>query len=281
VAATSIQINYPNFTTCTIAELESWFPDLRRLKPVPDQTGLQPLLEKIGTKLRDTARNTPNLISREAVTDSAQGIADKHREYDYLIVPRVDGTEIYLNEFRVDLKTGEKFQANDLKSTQQTVQKPPVETTASGQTPPASANGSGGQPLSQGFAASWVYFFPRNQVQSTFRYLGEQKLEGRRSVVLAFAQKPQAVASPGLFRYPGQDGSHVLSRRGLVRPVGFSHFAHPHRASFSSNGRFSRTAERRHSVRGDADCQRVHDSVSAQRRERHLGSGRGNGSRTP
>lgn len=204
VTPPSTQLNYPNFITCTLAELESWVPDLRRMKPAPDQSDLQSLLEKIGVKLRDTAHNTPNLISREVVTGTAQGSAGSHREYDYLIVPHVEGTEISLNEFRADLKTGEKFQVDNVKpASQQAGQAAPVEMTrAREQQPPASD--AGRQPLSQGFASSWVYFFPHNQMQSAFRYLGEQKLDGRRSVVLAFAQKPETVTSPGLFRYQGR-----------------------------------------------------------------------------
>ncbi len=202
-AAPSTQINYPNFTTCSVAELQTLVPDLRRLKPAADQNELQPLLERIGAKLFDIARNTPNLISRESVTNSAKGVPDKHREYDYLIVPRLEGGAIYLNEFRVDLETGEKFQADDLKTgSSEAVQAGPVETMHPGQQPTASE--AGGQPLSRGFASSWVYFFPHNQPQSAFRYLGEQKVNGRRSMVVAFAQKPQVITSPGLFRYQGR-----------------------------------------------------------------------------
>ncbi|PYX34162.1 MAG: hypothetical protein DMG80_03260 [Acidobacteria bacterium] len=202
-SAPAAQINYPNFSTCTVAELQALVPDLRQLKPAADQTELQPLLEKIGARLLDTARNTPNLIARESVTNSAKSVSGGHREYDYLIVPRLEGAEINLNEFRVDLKTGDKFQADDVKpNSPEAGQAAPVETIRQGQQPTASETGR--QPLSQGFATSWVYFFPHNQEQSAFRYLGEQKLDGRRSVVLAFAQKPQAVRLPGLFRYQGK-----------------------------------------------------------------------------
>jgi outer membrane lipoprotein-sorting protein len=202
-AAPSIQINYPNFTTCTIAELQTLVPELRQLKPTADQSGLQPLLDKIGVKLLDTARNTPNLISHEVVTDSAKGAVDRRREYDYLILTHVEGAEIDLNEFRVDLKTGEKFQVDYVKpGAPNDAQATAAATSRPGQQPAASETGR--HPLSQGFASSWVYFFPRNQPQSAFRYLGEQKLKGHRSVVLAFAQKPEAVRSPGLFRYQGR-----------------------------------------------------------------------------
>jgi hypothetical protein len=207
-SAPATQINYPNFTTCTIAELHNWFPDLRRLIPAADQTDLQPLLEKIGAKLLDVARNTPNLISREAVTDSTKGILDKQREYDYLIVPRREGAEIYLNEFRVESKTGEKFQVDDMKPSLPDAEAGPSKVVRPGRQPAASETGL--QPASKGFASSWVHFFPHNQPQSTFRYLGEQTLNGHHSVVLAFAQKPEAVTSPGLLRYQGRSAPMYL-----------------------------------------------------------------------
>jgi hypothetical protein len=63
---------------------------------------------------------------------------------------------------------------------------------------------SGSPPASQGFATSWVHFYPLNRPQATFRYLGEQKIDGHHTLVLAFAQKPQSVLSPAMFRYQGK-----------------------------------------------------------------------------
>lgn len=202
-AAPATQINYPNFITCAITELEMEVPELHGLKPAVDQTELEPLLKQIGAKLLDIAHNTPNLISREVVTDSGNGIGDKRWEYDYLILTRLDGGEIFLNEFRVDLKTGEKFQTDYVKpGSADAPQEDPADKTRAGDQPPVSEGVQ--HPLSQGFASSWIYFFPRNQPQSAFRYLGEQKMDHRRSAVVAFAQRPQAVPSPGLFRYQGR-----------------------------------------------------------------------------
>jgi len=62
----------------------------------------------------------------------------------------------------------------------------------------------GHPPASQGFATSWVHFYPLNRSAATFRYVGEQKMDGRHTLVVAFAQKPQAVLSPALFRYQGK-----------------------------------------------------------------------------
>jgi hypothetical protein len=196
-------VNFPNFTACPIAELQLTVPELSGLKPAPDQDGLAALLGKVGEKMVDIARNTPNLISHEIVTTSRQGAAEVSREYNYLILTRVEGTkDALLNEFRVDIKSGDKFQTEDSKNDSAA----PSELTppSPGSSDHAEASSQSGQPpTSQGFATSWVYFYPLTQPQSTFRYLGEQKVNGQHTLVLAFAQKPQAVRTPGLFRSEG------------------------------------------------------------------------------
>jgi len=63
---------------------------------------------------------------------------------------------------------------------------------------------SGGPPLSQGFASMWTYFYPLNRPESAFRYLGQQKMDGHHTVVLAFAQKPGSVRLPTEFRFEGR-----------------------------------------------------------------------------
>jgi outer membrane lipoprotein-sorting protein len=202
-ASAVTEVNFPNFATCTLAALQSIVPELRGLKPAADQEELQPLLEKIGTKLFDTARSTPNLISHETVTDSPNRGADTRRDYDYLILTQIEGSDVVLNEFRVDVKTGEKFRTDDAKEGPSNASEAILpQSTRPGNQP---AHGEAGKhPFSQGFATSWVHFYPRNQSQSTFRYLGEQKVDRRHAVVLAFAQRPQAVHSPGLFFYRGR-----------------------------------------------------------------------------
>jgi hypothetical protein len=65
----------------------------------------------------------------------------------------------------------------------------------------ASARNSGGLPLSEGFAYKWVHFYPSNRSESTFRYLGRQRIDGHKTLVVAFAQKPGSVRSPGELRF--------------------------------------------------------------------------------
>ena len=201
--APATEVNFPNFITCTIADLQPLVPELHGLKPVPDQRTLPVVLEKIGNKLFEIARNTPNLISREVVSETQKGVADKRRDYDYLILTRVEGTEIALNEYRVDLATGDKFRSNEVNNGSTASSVANAANTGGPNHQPTSSQ-AGTPPLSQGFATSWVYFYPRNQVQSLFRYLGEQKIDGRHALVVAFTQKPEAVRVPARFRYKGK-----------------------------------------------------------------------------
>jgi hypothetical protein len=120
--------------------------------------------------------------------------------YDYLILNRIKDKAVYLDEFRVDLKTGEKFQTDE-EMKDGTSARAAVERASQD----LATSQSGRRPISQGFATSWVHFYPLNRYQATFRYLGEQKMDGHRTLVLAFAQKPDSVVSPALFLYEGRN----------------------------------------------------------------------------
>jgi hypothetical protein len=197
--ASITEVNFPNFTSCQIAELKLTIPDLKGLKPAPDPEDLAALLDKIGAKTLDIARNAPNLISREVVIQSQQGIGETHSDYDYVILTRIEGNAVGLNEYRVDLKTGAKFQTDEaMKNESSTL------TDLERASHELGASQGGHPPASQGFATSWVHFYPLNRPAATFRYLGEQKMDGRRTLVVAFAQKPQFVRSPAMFLYQGK-----------------------------------------------------------------------------
>ncbi|MGC1450691.1 MAG: hypothetical protein WA830_11690 [Candidatus Sulfotelmatobacter sp.] len=203
-AASITEVNFPNFTSCAIAELQLTIPELNGLTPAPDQEKLAALLDKVGAMALDIVRKTPNLISRETVTQSQQGVGETRRDYDYLILTPIEGNTVVLNEFRVDVKTGDKFQTEEVvkneSSTWADLERASHELDVSQ---------AGHQPAFQGFANSWVQFLSSNRSQATFRYLGEQKMDGHRTLVLAFAQKPQSAQSPATFRYQGK-AAHVF-----------------------------------------------------------------------
>ena len=194
-----VEVNYPNFTSSPLSELQTIIPELKGLKAATDQEKLREVLDKVGAKIMEVARRMPNLISHEAVTKLQPGKPETRRDYDYLIVARTEANAVNLDEFRLDLRSGEKFETEEIMK-----QNPALEDDLRQASHELAASESGGAPISQGFATSWVHFYPRNQTRSTFRYLGEQRMDGRRTLVVAFAQKPESVPSPGMFRYKGK-----------------------------------------------------------------------------
>jgi len=209
------KVNFPNFTSCSIEELQMTVPDLKGLKAEADQGELAGLLDKIGATTVDVARHTPNLISDENVTESGKGVPKVQHKYDYLIVRRLQRNAVNLNEYRVDVKTGDKFQTDSMIKDDAAAWK---ELEGASQ---ELAFKSGGPPASQGFATAWVYFYPNNRQQAAFRYLGTQKLNGKHTLVVAFAQKPELVNLPGVFRYQGHVALMFLQGVAWIDPSDF------------------------------------------------------------
>lgn len=75
--------------------------------------------------------------------------------------------------------------------------------------------------MSQGFATAWVHFYPPNQTRATYRYLGEQKRDGHRTLVVAFAQKPASVIRPAIFRSRDKTAPIYLQGVAWVDPSDF------------------------------------------------------------
>jgi len=57
--------------------------------------------------------------------------------------------------------------------------------------------------VTEGFASEWLRLFPGNQNQSRFRYLGRQEIDGRKTLVIAFAEIPDKVRFPTAFSFEG------------------------------------------------------------------------------
>ena len=191
------EIRIPNFTSCSISELKKIIPDLAHLKPSQDQSHLTAILDKIGATTIDIARKTPNLISDEQII-SQNGVMRTRQNFSFLVLQHLSKSNaIVLDEFRVDTKTGEKFQTENIVQAQ---------TAGSGSSalelpPSRSILNSGGAPSTQGFFSQWLSFYPSNRRQAEFRYLGEQKTKGHRTLVVAFAQKPGSVPIPATVEY--------------------------------------------------------------------------------
>lgn len=191
------EIRFPNFASCSLAELQLAVSELSRLKPTEDQSKLRSLLEKTGAKTAEIARRTPNLISHEAVV-LKQGDATMRQDFSFLVLQHLlDPKSAVFDEYRVDLKTGEKIET-DFQNIEAPNSRQPssaVELPKTG----ASVPQPRARTLSQGFVNQWLYFYPPSQPESEFRYLGEQTIDGHRTLVVAFAQKPGSVRMPVTF----------------------------------------------------------------------------------
>jgi len=156
-----------------LPQLTANIPELQGLDPAPDQQPLAQLLEKTGAKSLDLLKRMPNVISHESVVTKVEPRGPTwHEKFEYLVLRHEALGEVMLEEYRIDkAKTG-------------------------------------AVPLSQGSANAWVLFHPGNLVESRFRYLGRQRMDGHSTVVLAFAQIPDKV------KFPGQ-----VNVRGTLVPV--------------------------------------------------------------
>ncbi len=204
------EIKIPNYAFCELPELRQAVPELAHLSPAKDQSQLAAVLDKMGAKLQEIVRKTPNLISDESVVSEQSG-TKTHQKYSYLVVRHDVGTMgAVFDEFRVDPATGAKFETQGMEAAKASNANslPELPTTH------ISDLNSYGAPSSQGFANEWLHFYPQNRGQSDFRYLGEQDMDRHHTLVVAFAEKPTMVAVPGTMSYG--DRTYNLYRQGVA-----------------------------------------------------------------
>jgi hypothetical protein len=194
------EIRIPNFTSCSIAELRKAIPDLGHLKAAQDQSQLPALLDKIGTKTVDIASRTPNLVSDESVVSDHLGI-ETVQNFSFLVLQHISKSgAIILDEFRVDARSGEKFQTEALEKAIE-ARAHSSESSSLGLPSRRSLPGSEKSPPAQGFVNEWLNFYPPNRSHADFRYLGQQKVKGRPMLVVAFSQKPAVIPIPAMLAY--------------------------------------------------------------------------------
>jgi hypothetical protein len=194
------EVKTPNFTSCSMAELRKAIPELGHLKAAQDQSQLPAVLDKIGAKTVDIARRTPNLVSDESVISDRGGMRTP-QDYSFLVLQHISKSGGFvLDEFRVDVKSGEKFQTEELEKAAEASARS-SESSSLGLPSGRSLPGSEKIPPAQGFVSQWLNFYPPNRSHADFRYLGQQKMDGRPTLVVAFAQKPGVIPLPAIFAY--------------------------------------------------------------------------------
>ena len=183
-----------------MAELQKAIPELGHLKAAEDQSQLPVLLDKIGVKTVDIARRTPNLVSDESVVSDHRDIRTV-QNFSFLVLQHISKSgAIILDEFRVDARSGEKLQTEELEKALE-ASAHPSESSSLGLPSGRSLPGSEKIPPAQGFVNEWLNFYPANRAHADFRYLGQQKVKGRPMLVVAFSQKPAVIPIPAMLAY--------------------------------------------------------------------------------
>ena len=165
-----------------LSRLRAILPQLTGLKVQDNPEPLTDLLSKVASKSFELAQKVPNLISDEMVTENRwlasqpkkavclacpepPPMAQRVEKYNYIILAQGHlDNRIVLEEYRTD-RNGK-----------------PV--------------APGAAPRFQGFSMFWVIFSESHLPESRFRYLGQQKLSGHETFVVAFAQVPGSIKEP-------------------------------------------------------------------------------------
>lgn len=152
-----------------LAEVLKAVPELRGLEPAQDQEKLPEVLGKVGANVEVLLEGFPNLVSRENIAQETvrvnrSGSVQTHRlgPFSYMILAHKSSGRVDLEEYRTDAK-GNRSEPQ--------------------QSEPEFS-------LTKGFATLWTLFNPGNRSSAWFKLLGQQELDGRKTSVVAFAQRP-------------------------------------------------------------------------------------------
>ena len=160
-----------------LRQLTKRIPELKGISPAPDQKSLAMILQQTGKQVDDFFANLVDLIAREDIT---QRELNTCREF----LRRTTDGPTRIEEFRMDTK-GNRIDETGTEK---------------------------GFFVTSGFALSSIYFATRFQWDSRFLVLGEQKIDGHDTYVVAFAQSPSDAKVAVTMR--GKDGAslHLFSQ---------------------------------------------------------------------
>jgi len=152
--------------------------DLKGLEPAADQAQLASILSGVGNSVAEYFRDFPNTASLEEIHQEKLGRKQKggetlERKFRYLCATPAKAWGPGFDEFREELP-GAQTSAQALEA---------------------------GFMLTSGFASASLVFHPLYQAQADFRYLGRQKINGRSTYVIAFAQQPGKAHVHGAFKF--------------------------------------------------------------------------------
>lgn len=152
-------------------------PELKDLVPATDQAPLDSVLSAVGKRVEAYFQNFPNTVSMEEIHQEKLSHKGKvgetlDQKFQYLCLTPTEESRLGFTEYRANL-SGERGQPQGLKD---------------------------GFMLTSGFASASLIFHPIYQTEATFRLLGRQKIDGRDTFVVAFAQRPEKARLNGVFK---------------------------------------------------------------------------------
>jgi tetratricopeptide (TPR) repeat protein len=153
-------------------------PELKGLEPATDQGQLDSILSAVGKTVAELFRNFPNTSSLEQIHQEKLGRKQKvdatlDQKFHYLCFAPAKDWGPGFDEYRADMLGNRTL-------------------------PQGTRDGF---MLTSGFAATSLLFHPTYQSQAAFRYLGRQKVNGRDTYVIAFAQQPGKSRLYGRFKF--------------------------------------------------------------------------------
>jgi len=187
------QIAVHPYLELPLTQLTKRIPELKGISPAPDQQALPMILQQTGTQVDAFFTNLVDLIAREDITQQRLATrtltggmpagtmlqAQEHTRDNYLILRRTAAGPPRIEEFRMDAK-GNRIDETGTEK---------------------------GFFVTSGFALSSIYFATGFQWDSRFLYLGDQKIDGHETYVVAFAQLPSEARVAVTMR--GRDGSSL------------------------------------------------------------------------
>jgi hypothetical protein len=185
----SANANASSYTNEPLKQVIKNVPELREIRPAADQQQLAMILNKTGAEVDDFFKNVVDLVSQEEIQQErlgSFGISEvkKRMRDSYLILRRGNGARADFDEFRMDEQGNRMDEVSSHR----------------------------GFLVTSGFALICVHFSTAFQWDSRFRYLGDQKIGGRDTYVVAFAQLPDEASLSVTMSGPRGTIAHILTQ---------------------------------------------------------------------
>ena len=184
------------FVDMTPAELAKQVPGLKHLDPAESQDMLPLILERVGATVADFFDNFSNTTCTEhiisAVDTPLKTLADHYDgKFNYVALVKAGADKTRLQEFRTDSK-GELIPYQSQEAV-----------------------------VTIGFVDMTVHFHPDYQPDSRFRYVGREVLEGQKTYVVSFAQRPDVARHVGSVEFNHKTAIVFLQGVAWIDPVSF------------------------------------------------------------